>query len=558
MSQEACYDVIVIGSGAAGSMAAKELGEQGVRVLLLEAGRDVSPEDAPGADRSAPKHGPHLLDRAIASLCGQPLQARVAFFKARSKRFLVNDLAHRYLTPANLPFLWIRGRQVGGRLHVYGRVLQRWSDHEFKRSAGARCAPWPIAYDELAPFYDKAERVLALHGNRDGAATAPDGIMAGPSPLTEAESGFKAVVEARWPDRRVIAWRQAPPDEGPLPQALVDALASGHVTLRANAIAAEILTDPETRLARGVRFVDRITRQHHCVFAKAVMICASPIESIRLMLNSRSPRHPDGIGNTSGLLGRYFMDQPAALVLARFAGGDGIWRPDDVPSLPRIGTTGGVFVLRSSEDAAGRLGCSYQGSIGRSPHVRPSRTRDASFMAFGEMLPHADNRISLHATRRDGLGIPVPIISCALHDEERAAIPGQIANMVAMIEASGGKVTGWVSPLGLEQRGEGIYRELNPIPRWIVRKMLPSSFVMGAAIHESGGARMGDDPAQSVLNRFNQCWDAPNLFVTDASAFPTSGVMGTTLTIMALSLRACGRLVEQLRHGEFCAEASVI
>jgi len=552
MDVDAPYDVIVIGSGAAGSTAALELGERGLRVLVLEAGRDVTPQDA---ERGPSKHGPHLVERAMASLTGQPLQARVAFFSARLKRFLVNDLRHRYLTPAGKPYLWIRGRQVGGRMHVFGRVLHRWSDHEFRRSAGSLKAEWPIGYDDLKPYYAKAERNLEVHGNLDGAPTAPDGEMSGPALLTEAEVRFKATLEAGGFDRQAIGWRMAPPDTGALPIALAKALAMDNVTLRTNAVVSEILTDPFNGQAHGVRFIDKVTRVAQTVATRSVVVCASPIESIRLLLNSKSARHPAGIGNANGLLGRFFMDQPAAIILARFPGNGTVWSPTEVPAHPRYGTSGGVYVLRADRDdgagATDALGCSYQGSIGRSPHVKPSPSRDAAFMCFGEMLPHSDNAVTLDPRRRDPWGVPLPVISCSLHDEERQAITHHIANMVEMIEAGGGTVDGWVSPLGLEERGAGIYRELNPLSRWIIRKMIPQSFVVGAAIHETGGVRMGNARESSILNSFNQCWDAPNVFVTDASSFPTSGVMGTTLTVMALTLRACQRLASQLAEGTF-------
>ncbi len=545
------YDVVVVGSGAAGSFAARELSEHGLSVLVLEAGRDVTPDEL-RPKKGEVSRGPNLVGRIRAVLSGQPLQARVAFFNPTMARFLVNDLVHRYRTARKAPYLWFRGRQVGGRLHIFGRVLFRWSDHDFKPLPGSGRVAWPIEYADLAPWYAKAETVLGVHGNMDDADAAPDGVMAGPAPLTRSESTFVSKVQARWPQRKVIAWRFVPPDGEPVPRALADALATKCTTLRSNAVVTQVLTDPQTGLATGVRFRDRVTCEAFEVRASAVVLCASPVETVRLLLASRSAFHPQGLGNSSGTLGRYFMDQPASLVLARFSGQGGEAAPDMANS-SMYGSVGGVYIPRHlpESDVAdpARLPCSFQGGIGRYPHVDPGPTDDASFMGYGEMLPHSDNTITLDRKRKDRWGVPLPIITCRLHKAERTALSRQVGDMVEMIEAAGGSVCGSVTELGIEEHGEGLYRDLNPVSRWIVRRMLPRSLTIGAAIHESGGARMGATRQDSILNSWNQVWDAPNVLVTDASAFPSSGVMGTTLTVMAMTMRACAHLALQLRSG---------
>lgn len=545
------FDVVVVGAGAAGALAAKELSEQGMTVLVLEAGDSVASLSNLAPARKQKAGSVELMARISATLTGQPLQARVAFFSAAMKRLLVNDWVHPYRTAKNAPFLWIRGRQVGGRWHVFGRVLFRWSDYDFKganRRGG--CGDWPISYKDLANYYEKVERFLELRGNHDNVDTAPDGIMAEAATLTESEDSFSKAVEARWPGRRAVSWRFAPPDRSALPAALAAAMDTGRVTVRPNAIVKEVTADPASGRATGVTYVDRNTRKTFHVAARAVIVCASPIESIRLLLNSTSPRHPRGIGNSSGILGRYFMDQPAALVF-------GTCPASSAPAHPTsraTETTGGIYIpsyahLQDSGNCQFQSGYSFQGSIGRRDEPRPSAGQSAVFMTYGEMLPYEDNSVSLDPHRRDRWGMPLPVIRCALHDNERSRLPTQIHEIVEMIEATGGSVEGWASPLGLEERGKGLFSYMNPLSRWLVRKMLPRSMVMGAAIHESGGARMGSDPSKSVLNPYNQCWDAPNLFVTDASAFPSSGTMGTTLTIMALTARACEYLVQKLRSG---------
>jgi choline dehydrogenase-like flavoprotein len=202
------YDVIVVGSGAAGSFAARELAQQGLRVLVLEAGRSVGEQDILGANGRKPR-GVDLIGRIRATLTGQFIQARVAFFNERMVRFLVKDRLHPYRRAARSPFLWFRGRQVGGRLHIFGRVLHRWSDREFAAHGGSSNTDWPLRYADLEPFYEKVERLLAMQGNTDQVETMPDGIMDGPARLTRTESHFQTAVERRWPGRRVTTWRCA-------------------------------------------------------------------------------------------------------------------------------------------------------------------------------------------------------------------------------------------------------------------------------------------------------------------------------------------------------------
>ncbi|MFT9296710.1 MAG: GMC family oxidoreductase [Gluconobacter sp.] len=552
--KEATYDVIVVGSGAAGSFAAKELAEQGLSVLVLEAGQRLKQSDVePRAGRNWAHTA--LFPRVKATLLGQPIQARVAFFKEQLRHLFVNDWAHGYTTPKGRPFLWIRGKQTGGRLHVFGRVLFRWSDTDFKgRSSGTGTEDWPLSYADLIPFYEKVERFLGICGNNDGVNTAPDGIMAEPAILTPEERGFRAAVKARWTDRHTVAWRFNRYNSSPLPAALDAALATGRTTLQSEAIVERIETDPVSGKATGVTFIHRRTRKCRTVTAKAVVVCASPIESVRLLLNSRSSRHPSGLGNSSDVLGRYFMDQCANLMFGRWPATVREGLPETLPQHPLFGPTGGIYVPRyanigNHRDAPFSGGYTYQGSIGRYAGPDAQGYLPVTLMGFGEMLPYEDNRITLNSSRKDRWGIPLPHISCGLHSNERAMLERQIQDSADMIESGGGLVDFWASPLGLGQKGAGMYPD-QPWPiRWFMRKMFSKSLIMGAAIHESGGARMGTDPATSYLNSYGQCWEVPNVYVTDASSFPTGGSLGTTLTVMALSTRACEHLATELKAG---------
>lgn len=546
---EQVYDALVIGSGASGSMAAKELTAQGLSVLMLEAGRKLESGDFDPKLKIGAKQDLNVLERAEATVKGQAVQARAAFFRKWSGHFFINDRKNPYTTPPDAPYLWVRGRQVGGRMHSFGRVLMRWSDDDFKgqsrRSVGV---DWPISYAELAPFYDEVEQYLGIWGNADNAPTMPDGKYASRAALSPAEESFQELVETQFPGRRVISWRYMAPDPERVYRPLRDALASGRLELRHNSVVRRITTDERTGAATGAEVIDSLTGRVSTVRAATVVLCASPIESVRLLLNSTSARHPAGLGNSSGNLGRYFMDQIPCVAQGSFPPVKG-WAEDPVaPRDPFYNPSGGIWVTRDQDPQSEQQvsDFAYQGAMGRAPveHNAPSRWL---FFGFGQMQPHADNRITLDPRRKDAWGISVPHIRCAMHDEEFATLRKGEATLIDMVNRTGGTFEFVGSPLGLREMGKGAYPQADFISRFLFRLFFRRTMVMGAAIHESGGARMGSEPSSSVLNPFNQSWDVPNLYVTDASAFASSGVTGTTLTVMALTVRACRHLAHKLR-----------
>ncbi|KQS61268.1 oxidoreductase [Rhizobium sp. Leaf371] len=547
------YDALVIGSGAAGSFAVKELTAQGLTVLLLEAGPNVGPKDFDPACKKAPASSINIWERARATLKGQPVQARAAFFTERFSHFFVSDRKNPYTTPKNEPFLWIRGRQSGGRLHSFGRVLLRWTDEDFKiRSKTGKGVDWPISYEEIRPYYDEVETYLGLYGNTDDVPTLPDGVYARPASLSPAEETFKHAVESRWPDRRVVSWRYIAPDAERVPKPLREALTSGNLTVQYDAVVRRITTDETTGRASGAEFIDRSTGALSSVRAAIVVLAASPIESVRLLLNSASVRHPEGLGNSSGVLGRYFMDQLPCLAFGSFSRAKGWAADQSAPTDPFYNPSGGIFIPRFGEADPARGDFDYQGSVGRAPVSEKDAAR-LSFFGFGRMLPYADNRITLDRRRKDAWNIPVPHIRCVMQAEEHALLKKQEQVLTSMIEAVGGDLEFIGSPTGLKEMGKGAFPEASAFSRFMFRTWFKKTMCMGAAIHETGGARMGETPEASVLNPYNQLWDAPNLIVIDASAFPGSGIAGTTLTVMSLTLRACRNLVEQYRRGSFSA-----
>lgn len=542
------YDALIVGSGPSGMFAAKELTAQGLRVVLLEAGPEIGPKDFDPKARAGSEI--NLLERAKATLMGQAVQARAAFFNSRLKHMFVSDAKNPYSTPPDVPFVWIRGRQGGGRSHVFGRVLLRWSDDDFRiKSRTGHGIDWPIQYSDVVPYYEEVERTLGLIGNSDNLPTLPDGLYAHEAQLSPAEQTFKADVEGKWPDRKVIAWRYVGPEPTRVLKPLRDALATGNLELRYNTIARRILTDDLTGKATGAEIIDATTGKTSTISARAVVLCASTIESVRLMLNSASAKHPGGLGNSSGTLGRYFMDQLPCLAMGTTSRAKGWAHADPAPADPFYGPSGGIFVPRFvGKDGAAASDFDFQGSVGRYS-VPDGADARLLFFGFGLMEPDADNRITLDKRRGDQWGIPIPHIRCKIGSRDRKTLERQVATLTEIVEGTGGSLNFIGSPLGLAEKGKGAYPDADPISRAMFRMMFGRSMVMGAAIHESGGARMGDDPKQSVLNSLNQSWDAPNLFVTDASAFAGSGVTGTTLTIMALTVRACRHLAQELRAG---------
>ncbi|MBC2666692.1 GMC family oxidoreductase [Novosphingobium flavum] len=549
------YDIIVVGSGAAGSFAAKELTERGLEVLLLEAGRNITPDDFPTNFAGPKEKGIQLWARAKAAVTGQPLQSRVAFYGAQQRHLFVKDSEHPYSTARGKPFLWIRGKQLGGRLHTFGRVLMRWSDFDFKAaSRDGYGQDWPISYADLAPYYSKAEQVLAVRGCPEGISNLPDGNFAGPSLLTAAEQDFKARTTQRWSDRKPTSWRYMPPNIKRVPQPILDALETGRLTIRSDSVVRRIETDPATGRATGVEFVDRTSGEVEVVPARVVMVCASAIESVRLLLNSAGGKHPAGLGNSSGNLGRYFMDQVPNLIMGTVPGRTGSEVADPLPPDPFYGASGGIYIPRFSNLTARTnpefiRGFGFQGTVGRLyvPEGKPARY---AFMGFGEMLPQADNRITLNPRRKDRWGVPIPHLSVAMGGNELAMLREQERSIREMALNAGLDIEFAGSSQSFQEEGRGAFPDADWFSRLLFRLNFRSSMSLGAAIHESGGARMGNDPATSVLNEWNQCWDAPNVFVTDASSFPTSGCTGTTLTLMALTIRASEYAARKLLAGE--------
>jgi choline dehydrogenase-like flavoprotein len=472
------YDAIVVGSGACGGWAAKELTENGLRVLVLEAGPDHDAAEREEGGSAAPT---------------QPIQSRSYAHGPETAHLFVDDADHPYSHPADRPFAWIRGRQVGGRLHVWAGMSPRLSDHDLAaaRRDGAG-EDWPIAYADLAPYYDRVERQLGVRGML---------------PLSPGELSLKQAVEGRWDTRQVTG---PPIATAPAATTLAAAARTRRLTLRPDSVVTRVLVGHESSRARGVAFADRLTGREEEVAGRVVFLCASTIESTRLLLASATRDHPNGLANSSGVLGLYLTDHTF---------GVGI---DGVAPLPTgqaaAGTPHGAAI------PAFRNVTEHDVDFLRGYGARLLVDASGRFWmrAFGEVLPRAENRIELDPARLDRWGVPTVRIDCAYGDNERLMAADQVACLSEMAEAAG----------------------------FAIEAVHPDPAPPGSSSHELGTARMGRDPRSSVLNSFNQAWDVENLFVTDGASFTSAGHQNPTLTMMALTSRACDYAVARLRRRE--------
>ena len=516
------WDAVIVGSGATGGWAAYQLGKRGLNVLVLEAGPDEM--DAPGQPPEFATKALRMFDRVLRR---RRVQSRHQAYWELDPRLFVLDREHPYETPPGKDFNWIRTRSVNGRLLTWGGVGIRTSDHEFEAPLqDGFGVPWPFGYKELHPHFDEVDDFFPVYGERDGLSSIPDGKYVGVARLTDAEREFQRSAQATF-GRPVVSGRgilirpsARPNGEAAPPSPLREAMRKFGVSLRANAVASHVLVGPDGK-ATGVAFVDRVTKRTEEVQARVVVVCASAIESARILLNSRSGHHPRGLGNSSGALGCYLMDHPGVAVIGFVPGrrdevwSDGYGGPKNV-MIPRFHN------MTNRADGAFLRGYGTHGMLGRvSAKARDCDAGEVPFalVSHGEMLPRIENHISLHPDKQDPWGIPTLRIDCAYSDNERALQTHMAESLKEMIASVRGRVTGTFD------------------------------YPPGGFVHEMGTARMGADARTSVLNGYAQCWDAPNVFVMDGATWPSGAWQNPTFTMMAIAGRASAHLVEELRAG---------
>lgn len=541
--KEPSYDVVVVGSGASGGMAAWNLTKQGARVLMLDAGTHFHRKDFW-------THVPPYEWRERIQRGEQPPPFRLSFKE------------QPYLTPPEKPFdLW-RVWGVGGKTNVWGRVSLRMSDLDFKGAERDGWEiPWPVSYKDIGPYYDRVDQLIGVCGGDDDSDSLPGSRYHLPPPRPRCGEVLlkKAALRAGIP---IVAGRRAVltrPHNGFAPchycgacgrgcdtasffnsadHLVPAALQSGRLTLKTNAVVARILPNAQG-LAGSVQYFDRQTREEHHAVGKVVVLAASCIDSTRILLNSRSSRYPNGIGNASGVIGKYLCEQVRFHVrgfLPQLYGrpasnDDGIG--GEHIYMPRFNHRGrDRNYLRGFGSQFWGIGCQvgaghfakYLEGFGSSLKKDVKRHYPAwiEMHPYGEVLPRADNFVSVEGTPLDAFGVPLPKITLSIGDNERAMIEDMYDTALEVMHEAKAELVQF-------QRG--------------------SVDVPGAAIHEHGTCRMGADPKRSALNGFCQMHEVKNLFVVDGSAFPTATEKNPTLTILALAWRATDYLAEELKKG---------
>ncbi len=518
-------------------------------MLVLEAGRAVQTRRDYG--NSVENVGRQLWRHAVSGR--QSVQKLHATYWTTNPDFFVDDIDNPYTTPADKPFRWIRGRSVGGRTLVWDGVTPRFSDFELKSASRDGIGlDWPLSHADLAPYYSDLEDFFGVRGSRDGLAQLPDGNYRSAASMTPAERFFKERVERQFPERRVLisrgigASRRPNPGEvhsrlSNLTTTLPAAEATGRTTLRTNAVVSRIVVEPDGARATAVEFVDALTRKTEEVRGRTVFLCASTIESLRILMNSKSTAHPEGIGASSGVLGRYLMDHIAGNVYFHLPDVAGDESYDLLGSesiiIPRFQNLGDA-----REDYPRGFG--FWGGIQRLPIPNLLRRKGSDAIGFltarGEVLPHFDNHVRLDPEVRDAWGLPAAHIELEWKDADlKTSRAGRVATE-EMIAAAGGRVAELPDLVHMPVVGRFI-REMQK--EWV--RSTPGLFV-----HETGGARMGLSPKDSVVDPFCKVWDVPNLFVTDGACWPSCGWQNPTLTEMAVTARACDHAVAELKRRE--------
>ena len=549
----------MIGSGASGGWVAKRLTEAGVRVALLEAGRPHTKDDfrehTPIFALKYRERAPDLIRRT------RPVQKDCYACTESNVDWFVNDLEEPYTTPQDKPFSWQgRMRIVGGRTNVWGRQSYRLSDLDFKAASfDGYGEDWPLGYADLAPYYDLVEEYVGITGIPEGVYELPDGRFQPPMGMSCAEMRLRSRAKSAL-GRTVTLGRAAnltrplngraachycgPCERGCVTKSyfnsafttVADAMATGRCTLITNAMVYKVLTDQDRGRATGVLYIDRVTRQPREVHGRIVILCAQALESARVLFNSANRQSPAGLGNSSGVLGKYLQDH------LWVAGGASGQFPDlpmkaslDAPRRPNA-----LYVIRFRNTKNGERykkflrGYGFQGGASASFNwnapgfgeafkqgLRESVTT-LGLSGFGEALPREDNYVEIDRNTVDVYGIPALRIHMSWSENEKAMIPDMAESAAEMLDAAGAK-------------------NIRP---WMVPDRIP-----GMGIHEVGVARMGHNPKTSVLNQFQQSHDVPNLFVMDGSCFVSSGCQNPTLTIMALAVRSTDYLMEEMKKG---------
>ena len=558
------YDAIVIGSGISGGWAAKEFTEKGLKTLVLERGRNVEHlKDYPTTNKF-PYEFEHRGDPALAIKKANPIATRCYIFKEDAMDFVVKDAEHPYVQEK--PFDWIRGYQVGGKSLLWARQTQRWSDFDFEGPARDDFAvDWPIRYKDIAPWYSYVEKFAGISGNNDGLAELPDGEFLPAFPLNAVEDYFKGVIKDKFSSRHVISARcahlskpkQIHFDQGRAQcqnrilcqrgcpfggyfssnaTTLPWAAKTGNLTMKPFSVVESVIYDDKKEKVTGVRVVDANTKEVTEYYAKVIFVNAAALNTNLILLNSKSQRFPQGLGNDNGQLGKFVaFHNYSARISAEYDGLKQFTTDGRNPAgggyMPRFrnllkqetnfkrGYAAGFSAYRSSgKDTTGLVGEELKNTL--VDHT-PGPWRVGSHM-MGETIPKETNFVSLSPDKKDAWGVPLLNISVDYDENDVLMKKDYLEQMTEMFTVAG-------------------FKNITPNE---------SSQAPGLDIHEMGGARMGRDPKTSILNEWNQLHESKNVFVTDGACMTSTSTQNPSLTYMALTARAVDYAVKAMKRNE--------
>jgi choline dehydrogenase-like flavoprotein len=552
------YDAIVIGSGISGGWAAKELTEKGLKVLLLERGRNIEHIKDYTTAMKKPWEFEHRGRLTEEQKRTHPVQMRDYPYQEFNESFWVNDLECPYTEIKR--FDWYRGFHVGGKSLMWGRQSYRFSDINFEDNLkDGHGNDWPIRYKDLEKWYDYTERFAGISGQNEGWPALPDGQFLPPMEMNCVEKSVKKRIEDHYKRERILTIGRTAnltvPHKGrgkcqyrnlcsrgcpfgayfsTQSSTLPAAVATGNLTLRPYSLVSHIIHDKETKKAKGVMVIDSETNENMEFYAKIVFVNGSTLGTTHILLNSTSDEHPNGLGNASGELGHNLMDHHFRCGASGIAEGF-----DDKYTYGR--RANGIYVPRyqnMGNDKRDYLrGFGYQGGASRTgwhqdvaelafggdfkDQMTVPGVWQMGLGGFGESLPYHDNKVTLDKTKKDKWGLPVLAIDCSFRENETKMREAMKNDAAEMLEAAG----------------------LKNIVTY------DNGSTPGMAIHEQGTARMGNDPKTSVLNKWNQMHEVSNVFVTDGACMPSIGCQNPSLTFMALTARAADYAVSELKKG---------
>ena len=535
------YDAIVVGSGATGGVAALTLAEQGIRVLIIEAGPQIKRNEASNYEpKSTIKRLLGVLTKKHANQMQHP-----GYWKNNPDLYS-NELKHPYNFPKNKPFLWTQGKQYGGRSLTWGGITLRLSSEDFHPAQKDGFGPnWPISYDELSPHYDFIENFCGIYGKKDGIKEVPDGKYIGEIALTKSEGIFgKKVksklnypfIQSRGFDRNSSAIEKEWPKSSSVGSTLKKALDTGNVQILSNYLVESFETNKVTELASKIKIVNLENGQKKVLDCDLILLCASTISTLRILLNSEAKSNSFGFRDTSGKLGKYLMDH---ISLCRFFSVPKTKESEaQLENFPDLSGAGSFFIpfgtnLPKVENINFLRGYGIWGSIDRlglPNFIQKDSNNSIGFLiAHGEVLPREQNSVSL-SKETDEWGIPIPHIEFEWSENELNMAKHMEHTINKAVEAANGEIKNIDELINIP------FGELFTKSSIAISKSPPPP---GYYIHEVGGAAMGNSEEESVINNFNRLWRCKNVLVLDGSCWPTSSWQSPTLTMMAISRRAC-------------------